>query len=694
MRTIDDERSGLVPVSILKKINDKKGDKSKVRRSLSVGEKTKREISKIPKMNLSGSLLRNTSLKRKKNDKRKASEEDNNSTASSNSSTNTPKSVLTKLHNHWNSNFDSSEDEDSTKDGSSITDPDGSSCLFMSVESTGSSTTTTSSETAPEFKVRLSDVNLDVASYLKLSCTVSAHPTPSVEWSRDGTPQQQLLDENKKCRVTFKNQLCTLEILSTKPTDTGRYTCRAKNKLGSMSCSSNVVIDAQYRPGAPTKPYIVTKTNNSVTLGWGPPADHHKVPVKTYSVQCREEREPEWRVAVPACTLPHTTVGELKVGGIYVFRVGANTEVGMCENSPPTEPTTLNTMDTTNTNGQHNTHSDRLHTDSSRPHEIRWRENISEHYNICGELGRGRFSIVKRCVEKSTAKEFAAKIVRRRMLSKESVESEVAILQALDHPSIVYIHEIFDAPKGLVIIEQLLAGGRLFDYIVLMDMLTEEKAVCYIKQLLLALQYIHAKNIAHLDIKPENILLSVAGDEPRVVVSDFGEAIRLGSVPYHHELTGTPEFAAPEMVSNDSVSLKTDMWSVGVIVYVILSGISPFYSDNHEHACTNVTEINFKFPDNFFADVSDEAQDFIEELLIRDQGSRPSAEQCLLDSAWIRMAEPENRTQVRKSRINLVYLAAFNARRRYQYESSNRSPSTPSSQLLLPEEKGAQGGRR
>jgi len=195
-----------------------------------------------------------------------------------------------------------------------------------------------------------------------------------------------------------------------------------------------------------------------------------------------------------------------------------------------------------------------------------------------------------------------------------------------------------------------------------------------------------------LDIKPENILLAV-GDEPRVVLSDFGEAIRLGSVPYQHELTGNAEFAAPEIVANDNVSLKTDMWSVGVIVYVLLSGVSPFYSDNHERACANVTEIRYKFPDDFFADISDEAQDFIEELLIRDQAHRPPAEECL-EFPWIRMCDPENSIHVRKKRISLARLAAFNARRRYQYESNNQNTSITTSQLLSPEKKSSLGQRR
>ena len=142
-----------------------------------------------------------------------------------------------------------------------------------------------------------------------------------------------------------------------------------------------------------------------------------------------------------------------------------------------------------------------------------------------------------------------------------------------------------------------------------------------------------------------------------------------------------------------NVKNVTDMWSVGVIVYVLLSGVSPFYSDNLERARANVNEIRYKFPDDFFAEISDEAQDFIEELLIRDQAHRPDAKECL-GFPWIRMLDPENEIHVRRKRISLARLAAFNARRRYQYESSNQNPSVSTSQLLSPEKKTSLGGHR
>ena len=133
-------------------------------------------------------------------------------------------------------------------------------------------------------------------------------------------------------------------------------------------------------------------------------------------------------------------------------------------------------------------------------------------------------------------------------------------------------------------------------------------------------------------------------------------------------------------MSGDTISLATDMWSVGVVVFVLLGGVSPFYSDNRERACANVTDIRYSFPEDFFADVSDEAKDFIEELLVRDQTSRPDADECL-NFTWIKMAEPRNVP------IELSRLAAFNARRRYQYESDNHSNVTSSQLLSSPQKK-------
>ncbi|XP_057304422.1 triple functional domain protein-like isoform X4 [Hydractinia symbiolongicarpus] len=676
MKSASKENSGLVPSKILKKSsdiknNDEKSD-SKLRRTSSFGnnEKSKKDRSKRSKtMTIklarlpwcqfllhdpfasrqegSTNLLRTASLRRKKKDKDK-----HNST---------PKSVLDKLHHHWTSNFDSSDDEVKASE---------------SLDRILTRDPKTTFEVSPEFKILPRDVTVEAASQVKLTCTVVSNPPPRITWSKNDETE---LISNHKYNINFENHLCTFEILHTEPSDTDTYTVTATNSLGSASCSAKVVVEGECKLGVPSKPYATEITSTSISLAWQPPIDSQLVPVHAYSVQYQEADSSNWQVVIPVCHDTSAVIDDLTPGRKYQFRVSANNDVGLSETSKDSDTYVLS----------ENTE---LSQPASNPYEIHWRENIEEHYNICGELGRGRFSIVKRCVEKSSNKEYAAKIVRRRMLSKEVVESEVAILQMLNHPSIVSVHEIYDAPKGLVIVEQLLAGGRLFDHVVIMDLLTEEIAIHHVRELLLAIQYIHSLSIAHLDIKPENILLT-GGDEPKVVLSDFGEAIRLRSVPYAHELSGNPEFAAPEIVAGDTVSLATDMWSVGVVVYVLLSGVSPFYSDNRDRACANVTEIRYRFPEDFFLDISDEAKDFIEELLIRDQAHRPDASECLkLD--WIKMVEPTTKVQAPKNRISLSRLAAFNARRRYQYESSSGSSSVTSSQLLSPDKKTLSGSRR
>lgn len=133
-------------------------------------------------------------------------------------------------------------------------------------------------------------------------------------------------------------------------------------------------------------------------------------------------------------------------------------------------------------------------------------------------------------------------------------------------------------------------------------------------------------------------------------------------------------YLAPEVVSQDSVSLATDLWSVGVIVYVLLSGVSPFYSDDLDRACENVTEIRYRFPEDFFSEISEEAKDFIEELLIRDQTHRPDANECL-NLQWIKSLETDKSNTSRQKRISLSRLAAFNARRQFQYEATSANTS-------------------
>uniref|UniRef100_A0A3P9HH48 Protein kinase domain-containing protein n=1 Tax=Oryzias latipes TaxID=8090 RepID=A0A3P9HH48_ORYLA len=181
--------------------------------------------------------------------------------------------------------------------------------------------------------------------------------------------------------------------------------------------------------------------------------------------------------------------------------------------------------------------------------------------------------------------------------------------------------------------------GRLLDYIVSWGNLTEEKVASYMLNVLQALHYLHNSRIAHLDVKPENLLVTHnASGQPVVKLADLGDAVQLNSAHYIHPLLGSPEFASPELVLGEPVSLTSDLWSLGVITYVLLSGASPFLDESAEETCLNICRLDFSFPREYFHGVSQAALDFVRLLLRTEPGRRPPVGLCLQE-AWLQAGQ-------------------------------------------------------
>ncbi|KRT78962.1 protein kinase, partial [Oryctes borbonicus] len=181
-------------------------------------------------------------------------------------------------------------------------------------------------------------------------------------------------------------------------------------------------------------------------------------------------------------------------------------------------------------------------------------------------------------------------------------------------------------------------GGELFERVIDDDfVLTEKACTVFMRQICEGVDFIHKQNILHLDMKPENILcLTKTGN--RIKIIDFGLARKYDPGKKLQVLFGTPEFVAPEVVNFDQIGYGTDMWSVGVICYVLLSGLSPFMGHTDIETMANVTIAKYDFDDEAFDDISDNAKDFIQKLLIKDQHQRMSAEQCL-KHVWLHRSE-------------------------------------------------------
>ncbi|XP_043910019.1 death-associated protein kinase 3 [Protopterus annectens] len=271
-------------------------------------------------------------------------------------------------------------------------------------------------------------------------------------------------------------------------------------------------------------------------------------------------------------------------------------------------------------------------------------ENVEELYVMGEELGSGQFAIVKRCREKSTGVDYAAKFIKKRRLSSsrrgvsiEEIEREVSILQAIKHPNIVTLHDIYENKTDVILILELVSGGELFDFLAEKESLTEEEATQFLKQILDGVHYLHSKKIAHFDLKPENImLLDKNVPNPRIKLIDFGIAHKIDEGTEFKNIFGTPEFVAPEIVNYEPLGLEADMWSIGVITYILLSGASPFLGETKQETLANISAVNYDFDDEYFSNTSELAKDFIRRLLVKDPKKRMTIEDSL-QHPWIKV---------------------------------------------------------
>ncbi|XP_064409439.1 myosin light chain kinase 3 isoform X4 [Latimeria chalumnae] len=235
-------------------------------------------------------------------------------------------------------------------------------------------------------------------------------------------------------------------------------------------------------------------------------------------------------------------------------------------------------------------------------------------------LGGGRFGQVHKCMEKSTGLTLAAKIIKvRGAKEKEEVKNEIQVMNQLNHVNLIQLYAAFESKNDIALVMEYVEGGELFDRIIDENYnLTEMDTVLFIKQICEGVQYMHQMYILHLDLKPENILC-ISRSERKIKIIDFGLARRYKPREKLKVNFGTPEFLAPEVVNYDFVSFPTDMWSMGVIAYMLLSGLSPFLGEDDSETLNNILACKWDFEDPEFQNVSEDAKEFISKLLIKEK---------------------------------------------------------------------------
>ncbi|XP_013779511.1 calcium/calmodulin-dependent protein kinase type II alpha chain isoform X10 [Limulus polyphemus] len=290
---------------------------------------------------------------------------------------------------------------------------------------------------------------------------------------------------------------------------------------------------------------------------------------------------------------------------------------------------------------------------------------FSDNYEVKEELGKGAFSIVRRCIQKSTGLEFAAKIINTKKLSArdfQKLEREARICRKLNHPNIVRLHDSIQEEAFHYLIFDLVTGGELFEDIVAREYYSEADASHCIQQILESVHHCHQNSVVHRDLKPENLLLASKAKGAAVKLADFGLAIEVqGDQQAWYGFAGTPGYLSPEVLKKDPYGKPVDIWACGVILYILLVGYPPFWDEDQHRLYAQIKAGAYDYPSPEWDTVTPEAKNLINSMLTVNPAKRITASEAL-KHPWICQRERVASTLHRQETVEC--LKKFNARRK------------------------------
>ena len=297
--------------------------------------------------------------------------------------------------------------------------------------------------------------------------------------------------------------------------------------------------------------------------------------------------------------------------------------------------------------------------------------DINNYYEFIKELGKGSYGQVFRCQNKETGNVYACKkMSKKKIKNKKQFQTELNLLRTTDHPNIIKLYDIYEDNKYIYLIMEECNGGEFFDSLAKRakekNMYTEKECAKIFKQILEAVNYLHAHGVCHRDLKPENILFSNVADDSCLKLIDFGLSKVLDGESNMKKTVGTTFYMAPEVIQGN-YNEKCDIWSCGIILYIMLCGKPPFYSQDEDELKKKICSLHYNFDYPEFKKVSQDAINLIKKILVSPD-KRLSAGEILADP-WIKENAPnatgENLKQnwehiEQYSKLNLVQKSIIN----------------------------------
>ncbi|XP_022117643.2 obscurin isoform X5 [Pieris rapae] len=481
----------------------------------------------------------------------------------------------------------------------------------------------------------------------QLSSYAVGDPKPVIQWFKN----DMVIAEGQRIKIIEDDQgRSTLKFDPAMHHDIGFYKVVARNKVGQTVARTRIV--EATTPNAPDSPTASELSDTEVLLRWKQPKYDGNSPVVCYSLQFKEGDSVEWKTVAENIDHEFFVIRDLVPQTSYQFRLSSRNRIGWSEKGIPTNlvktleagapkiqvTKAMKHLQQMTESGQE------IVLDEDRPKldyateekspEWGTTDQFTERYSFVSELWRGKFSIVVKGIDKTTDSVVVAKILECRPETEVQVQREFECLRRLRHERISNLLAAYQTPGSPVaaLVLEKLQGADILTYLSSRHEYSEQVVATVITQVLDGLQYLHWRGYCHLDLQPDNVVLaSVRSVQVKLV--DFGSAHKVTKLGTIVPQVGELDYKAPEVINDEAAYPQTDIWSVGVLAYILLSGVSPFRGSDDAETKQNISFVRYRF-EHLYKEITQEATRFLMFIFKKTPLKRPTAEECY-EHRWL-----------------------------------------------------------
>nr|XP_049692291.1 obscurin isoform X2 [Helicoverpa armigera] len=493
----------------------------------------------------------------------------------------------------------------------------------------------------------------------QLSCFAVGDPKPVIQWFKN----DMVIAEGQRIKIIEDEEgRSTLRFEPAKHHDIGFYKVVARNKVGQTVARTRIV--EATTPDAPDSPTAAEVSDTEVLLRWKQPKYDGNSTVICYSLQYKAGDSVEWRDVANNIDHEFFVVRNLSPDTSYQFRLSSRNRIGWSDKGIPTHlvktknsgapkievTKAMRHLQQITESGQEVTLEENKpkldYSIEDKPVEWVSSQQFTERYSFVSELWRGKFSMVVKGIDKTNDNVVVSKILENRPDTEVQIQREFECLRRLRHERISNLIAAYQAPGSSVsaLILEKLQGADILTYLSSRHDYTEQMVATIVTQILDGLQYLHWRGYCHLDLQPDNVVMaSVRSIQVKLI--DFGSAHKVTKLGTSVPQVGELEYKAPEIINDEPAYPQTDIWSVGVLTYIMLSGVSPFRGADDAETKQNISFVRFRF-EHLYKEITQEATRFLMFLFKKVPLKRPLTEECY-EHRWLTQSDFMNKKRER-----------------------------------------------